>query len=317
MFAEVRGGRITVQSQVGEGSSIGPLGRSNQRSARVRVWMFLGFSDDQIRRYSRQIILSDVGGRGQRRLLDSKVLLVGAGGLGSPAGYYLAAAGVGTLGFVDFDVVDLSNLHRQILHNTERVGQLKTNSAAQTIAQLNPDVKVIQHQERLTSANALRIFDPYDVIVDGSDNFPTKYLTNDACVLLGKALVLGAVFRFDGQVSVFVPHEGPCYRCIFPQPPPPGSVPSCQEAGVFGAVPGVIGTIQAVEAIKLLLGLGEPLVGRLLIYDGLMGEFLEVKIEQTSDCPVCGEEPTVTELIDYEVFCGLRASGQVLEGMDV
>ena len=268
--------------------------------------MFLGFSDEQIQRYSRQIILPDVGGKGQRKLLESKVLLVGAGGLGSPAGYYLAAAGVGTLGFVDFDVVDLSNLHRQILHNTERVGQPKTVSAAQTIAQLNPDVRVIQHQERLTSENAFQIFEPYDVVVDGSDNFPAKYLANDACVLLGKPLVLGAVFQFDGQVSVFLPHQGPCYRCIFPEPPPPGSVPSCQEAGVFGAVPGVIGTIQAVETVKLLLALGESLAGRLLIYDGLMGEFLEVKIQQNPDCLVCGQEPTVTELIDYEVFCGLR-----------
>ena len=268
--------------------------------------MFLGFNEEQIRRYSRQIILPNVGGKGQRKLLESKVLLIGAGGLGSPAGYYLAAAGVGTLGFVDFDVVDLSNLHRQILHNTERVGQPKTASAAQTIAQLNPDVQVIQHQEWLTSENAMRILEPYDVVIDGSDNFPAKYLTNDACVLLGKPLVFGAVFQFDGQTSVFLPDEGPCYRCIFPEPPPPGSVPSCQEAGVFGAVPGVIGTIQAVEAIKLLLGLGESLSGRLLVYDGLMAEFLEVKIQKSPDCPLCGEEPTVTELIDYEIFCGLR-----------
>ena len=275
--------------------------------------MFLGFSDEQIRRYSRQIILPNVGGKGQRKLLESKVLLVGAGGLGSPAGYYLAAAGVGTLGFVDFDVVDLSNLHRQILHNTERVGQPKTASAAETIGQLNPDVQVIQHQERLISENALQIFEPYDIIVDGGDNFPAKYLANDACVLLGKPLVWGAVFQFDGQTSVFLPHEGPCYRCVFPEPPPPGSVPSCQEAGVFGAVPGVIGTIQAVETIKLLLGLGESLAGRLLVYDGLMGEFLEVKIQQNPDCLVCGEEPTVTELIDYEIFCGLRGTEQELE----
>ena len=278
--------------------------------------MFLGFNEEQIRRYSRQIILPNVGGKGQRKLLESKVLLIGAGGLGSPAGYYLAAAGVGTLGFVDFDVVDLSNLHRQILHNTERVGQPKTASAAQTIAQLNPDVQVIQHQEWLTSENAMRILEPYDVVIDGSDNFPAKYLTNDACVLLGKPLVFGAVFQFDGQTSVFLPNEGPCYRCIFPEPPPPGSVPSCQEAGVFGAVPGVIGTIQAVEAIKLLLGLGESLSGRLLVYDGLMAEFLEVKIQKSPDCPLCGEEPTVTELIDYEIFCGLRHAGPEPESVD-
>jgi adenylyltransferase/sulfurtransferase len=277
--------------------------------------MFLGFSEEQIERYSRQIILPDVGGKGQRKLLESKVLVVGAGGLGSPAGYYLAAAGVGTLAFVDFDVVELSNLHRQILHNTERVGQSKTASAAATIAQLNPDVQVIQYQKQLTSENALEIFGPYDVIIEGSDNFPAKYLANDACVLMDKPLVFGAVFQFDGQVSVFQPHQGPCYRCIFPQPPPPGTVPSCQEAGVFGAVPGVIGTIQAVEAVKLLLGLGEPLVGRLLIYDGLMGEFLEVKIQQSPDCPVCGDEPTVTELIDYEVFCGLRSAEGELDSV--
>ena len=273
--------------------------------------MDLGFSEDQIRRYSRQIILPDVGGKGQRKLLESKVLLVGAGGLGSPAGYYLAAAGVGTLGFVDFDVVDLSNLHRQILHHTLSVGQPKTASAAETISRLNPDVQVIQHQERLTCENALRLFEPYDVIVDGSDNFPAKYLANDACVLLGKPLVLGAVFQFDGQASVFLPREGPCYRCIFPQPPPPGSVPSCQEAGVFGAVVGVIGTIQATETIKLLLGLGQSLAGRLLVYDGLMAEFLEVTIQRDPNCQLCGDSPTIMELVDYEVFCGLTtvASG--------
>jgi len=268
-----------------------------------------GFTEEQIRRYSRQIILPYVGGRGQHKLLESKVLLIGAGGLGSPAGLYLAAAGVGTLGFVDFDVVDISNLHRQILHHTDDVGRPKTASAEETIRALNPDVRVICHQEMLTSENALDIFADYDVIVDGSDNFPAKYLANDACVLLGKPLVFGAVFQFDGQASVFAPGQGPCYRCIFPEPPPPGAVPSCQEAGVFGAVPGVIGTIQAVEAIKLILGLGTSLAGRLLIFDALMMDFMEVKIQRNPDCPVCGDHPAVTELIDYELFCGLRRDG--------
>lgn len=269
-----------------------------------------GFTEEQIRRYSRQIILPQVGGKGQRKLLDSKVLLIGAGGLGSPAGLYLAAAGVGTLGFVDSDVVDLSNLHRQVLHQTDDVGRPKTESAAGTIQALNPDVEIILHQERLTSENALEIFEPYDVIVDGSDNFPTKYLANDACVFLGKPLVLGAVFQFDGQASVFLPGEGPCYRCLFPQPPPPGAVPSCQEAGVFGAVPGVIGCIQATETIKLLLGLEGTLVGRFLVFDALSMDFMEVEMERNPQCPVCGEEPTVTELIDYEVFCGLREASE-------
>ena len=265
-----------------------------------------GFTEEQIRRYSRQIILPQVGGKGQRKLLESRVLLIGAGGLGSPAGLYLAAAGVGTLGFIDFDVVDLSNLHRQILHHTDDVGRPKTKSAEETIRALNPDVRVIRHQEMLTSENALDIFADYDVIVDGSDNFPAKYLANDACVLLGKPLVFGAVFQFDGQVTVFLPGNGPCYRCIFPEPPPPGAVPSCQEAGVFGVVPGIIGCIQAAEAIKLLLGLGRSLAGRLLVFDALAMEFMDVEITRNPNCPVCGDHPSVTELIDYELFCGLR-----------
>jgi len=268
--------------------------------------MLFGFTDEQIKRYSRQIILPGVGGKGQKKLMEAKVLIIGAGGLGSPAGLYLGAAGVGTLGFVDFDVVDISNLHRQVLHHTDDIGRPKVLSAAETIRAINPDVNVVIHQEKLSSENALEIFSQYDIIVDGSDNFPTKYLANDACVFLKKPLVFGAVFQFDGQASVFVPGNGPCYRCIFPSPPPPGAVPSCQEAGVFGAVPGVIGTIQAVETIKLILGLGSSLAGRLLVYDGLAGEFMEVKIERNPDCPVCGDHPTVTELIDYEEFCGLR-----------
>ncbi len=261
----------------------------------------LGFTEEQIRRYSRQIILPHVGGKGQRKLLESKVLLIGAGGLGSPAGLYLSAAGVGTLGFVDFDVVDLSNLHRQVLHHTADVGRAKTESAAETVRALNPDVRVVLHQAKLRSEIAQEIFTEYDVVVDGSDNFPTKYLANDTCVLLGKPLVFGAVFQFDGQASVFMPGQGPCYRCLFPTPPQPGTIPSCQEAGVLGVVPGIIGCIQANEVIKLLLGLGETLVGRLLILDAMQMEFAEVWVKRNPECPICGERPTVTELIDYEL----------------
>jgi len=266
-----------------------------------------GFTEEQIRRYSRQIILPDVGGKGQKKLLESRVLLIGVGGLGSPAGLYLAAAGVGTLGFVDFDVVDISNLHRQILHTTADVGRSKTQSAAEAVRALNPDVEVVQHPVQLTSENAMEVLANYDVIVDGSDNFPAKYLANDACVLLGKPLVWGAVFQFHGQTTVFVPGQGPCYRCLLPTPPPPGSVPSCQEAGVFGAVPGVIGTIQAVEAIKLLLGLGTSLLGRFLVFDALAMDFMDVRIERNPGCPVCGDHPAITRLMDYGLACGLRA----------
>lgn len=258
----------------------------------------LGLTEDQIRRYSRQLILPKVGGRGQRKLLDAKVIVVGAGGLGSPAALYLAAAGVGTLGIVDSDHVDLSNLHRQVLHRTEDVGFAKTVSASRTIHSLNPDVTLALHQERITSENALDILAPYDVVVEGSDNFPTKYLVNDACVLLEKPLVLGAVYQFEGQIAVFQPGQGPCYRCIFPYPPPPGAVPSCQEAGVLGVVPGVIGTIQATEVLKLLLEVGTALRGRLLVFDALQMSFLELKMAQNPDCPVCGEHPAITQLTD-------------------
>jgi adenylyltransferase/sulfurtransferase len=267
-----------------------------------------GFTEEQILRYSRQIILPYVGGEGQRKLLASSVLLIGAGGLGCPAGLYLAAAGVGTLGFLDFDVVDLSNLHRQILHHTGDLDRPKTESAAETVRGLNPDVQVILHQQNLTSENAMEILAQYDVIVEGSDNFPTKYLANDACVLLGKPLVFGSVSQFEGQVSVFLPGQSACYRCLFPTPPPPGSVPSCQEAGVLGVVPGVIGCIQAAETIKLLLELGNTLAGRLLVANTLDMEFLEIQAQRDPRCPVCGEHPTVTELIDYELFCGLRSA---------
>ena len=261
-------------------------------------------SEEQIRRYSRHLILPEVGGSGQRKLLNGKVLLVGAGGLGSPAALYLAAAGVGTLGIVDFDVVDLSNLQRQLLHHVHDVGRPKVQSAMDTIADLNPDVKVVPYQEALSSANVRTIFSEYDVIVNGSDNFPTRYLANDACVFLKKPLVDGSIFKFEGQATVFLPGHG-CYRCLYPAPPPPGVVPSCAEAGVLGAICGVIASIQGVETIKLLLGLGETLAGRLVFFDALSMEFRQVKYRRDPECPVCGDHPTITDLIDYQAFCGV------------
>jgi molybdopterin/thiamine biosynthesis adenylyltransferase len=263
------------------------------------------FSEEQIRRYSRHIILPEVGGLGQTKLLEAKVLLVGAGGLGSPAAYYLAAAGVGTLGIIDADVVDLSNLQRQILHATADVGRAKTESARQTLHALNPDVKVVTYQELLHSSNIFDIIKGYDVLVDGCDNFPTRYLVNDACVMAGIPNVHGSIFRFEGQATVFKPHDGPCYRCLYPEPPPPGMVPSCQEGGVLGVLPGIIGTIQAIEAIKLILGIGKPLIGRLLMYDALKMTFRELNLRRDPACPLCGEHPTIRTLIDYEQFCGV------------
>lgn len=264
------------------------------------------FTEDQIVRYSRHIILPQVGGKGQRRLLESSALLIGAGGLGSPTALYLAAAGVGKLGIIDGDVVDMSNLQRQILHRTQDVGRPKTDSAADTIAALNPDVQVVKYQTVLTSDNALDILKDYDIIVNGCDNFPTRYLANDACVMLNKPLVDGSIFLFEGQVTVFSPGQG-CYRCLYPTPPPPGMVPSCQEAGVFGVLPGIVGVVQATEAIKLILGIGESLAGRLLLYDALSMEFRQVKLRRNPACPVCGDNPTLTQLIDYEEFCGVPA----------
>ena len=264
-----------------------------------------GFTNEQIYRYSRHIILPDVGGAGQKKLLNATVLLIGAGGLGSPAAMYLAAAGVGTLGLVDFDCVDLSNLQRQLLHRTKDVGRLKLDSAADTLNALNPDVRVNKHQVVLTSENVMDIIQDYDIVVNGTDNFPTRYLVNDACVFAGKPLVDGSIFMFDGQATVFDAKRGPCYRCLFPTPPPPGEVPSCQEAGVLGVLPGIIGSIQAIEAIKLILGKGDSLIGRLLLFDALAMEFREVKVDKNPDCPVCGDHPTITELIDYEQFCGV------------
>jgi molybdopterin/thiamine biosynthesis adenylyltransferase len=258
---------------------------------------------EQARRYARHIILTEVGPVGQRKLLAAKVLLIGAGGLGSPAALYLAAAGVGTLGVVDYDAVDLSNLHRQIIHGHANIGRPKVESVAERLRDVNPDVKVVAHSGPIAASNAMEIIGPYDVVVNGSDNFPTRYLVNDACYLLGKPLVDGSLFRFEGQATVYLPGKG-CYRCLFPAPPPPGAVPSCAEAGVLGAMCGVVGTIQAVETIKLLLGLGESLVNRLLLFDSLAMEFREVKTRRDPNCPLCGDNPTIHELIDYEAFCG-------------
>ena len=268
-----------------------------------------GLSPEEVLRYSRHLILPEVGAAGQAKLKSARVLLVGAGGLGSPAALYLAAAGVGTLGVVDADRVDASNLQRQVLHGTSDVGRPKTESAADRLREINPHVEVERFSERLTSVNALDILRPFDVIVDGSDNFPTRYLVNDACVLLGKPDIYGAIFRFDGQASVFGWHGGPCYRCLFADPPPPDLVPSCAEAGVLGVLPGIIGSIQAAEAIKMILGIGESLAGRLLLFDALKLEFRELAIARDPECPVCGTRPTVKALIDYEAFCGMPGAG--------
>ena len=257
------------------------------------------FTPEQAQRYSRHLLIPEVGEAGQHKLLRSKVLLIGAGGLGSPAAYYLAAAGVGQLGIVDSDVVDQTNLQRQILHSMDRLGEPKAESAKRTLEALNPDVKVVPYQERLTSENIDRILSEYDVVIDGADNFPTRYLLNDASIKWKKPVVHGSIYRFEGQVTVFKPFEGPCYRCLFPTPPPPELAPSCAEAGVLGVLPGVIGTLQANEAIKLLLGIGEPLVGRYLLFDALDTSFREVKLRRDAACPVCGANPTITEYIDY------------------
>src|SRR5437588_3142924 len=270
------------------------------RAARVNL------SPQEVARYSRHLIMPEVALEGQKRLKASSVLLIGAGGLGSPLGLYLAASGVGRIGLVDFDVVDFSNLQRQVLHGTPDVGRPKLQSARDRLQAINPEVRIDLYETRLTSANALSIFEPYDIVIDGTDNFPTRYLVNDACVLLKKPNVYGSIFRFDGQASVFHPPQGPCYRCLYPEPPPPGEVPSCAEGGVLGILPGLIGCIQATEAVKLILGKGEPLIGRLLLYDALQMTFQEFKVRRNPKCPVCGDQPTITRLIDYEAFCGLR-----------
>jgi sulfur-carrier protein adenylyltransferase/sulfurtransferase len=261
-------------------------------------------SVDEVKRYSRHLIIPDVGMTGQKRLKNAKVLVVGAGGLGSPALLYLAAAGVGTLGIVDFDVVDESNLQRQIIHGVSDIGHPKAESARNSIREINPYVDVVLHQERLDSDNALQVFEPYDLIVDGTDNFATRYLVNDAAVLLGKPYVWGSIYRFDGQASVFWSEHGPCYRCLYPEPPPPGMVPSCAEGGVLGVLCASIGSIQVNEAIKIITGIGDPLVGRLMIYDALEMTYRSVQVRKDPECPVCGKNPTITELIDYEAFCG-------------
>ena len=262
-------------------------------------------TNDEIKRYSRHLIMPEVGVEGQRKLKAAKVLCIGAGGLGSPAAMYLAAAGVGTLGLVDFDVVDFSNLQRQILHGTPDVGRSKLASARDRLNALNPNVTIESHEIALSSQNALELFEPYDVILDGTDNFPTRYLVNDACVLLGKPNACGSIFRFEGQASVFATKGGPCYRCLYPEPPPPGLVPSCAEGGVLGVLPGIIGVIQATEALKLIMNVGEPLIGRFLIFDALRMKFRELKLRKEPDCPVCGTHATIKQLIDYEQFCGV------------
>ncbi len=267
----------------------------------------ISLSHEEVQRYSRHLIMPEVGMAGQKKLKAASVLLIGAGGLGSPLAMYLAAAGIGRIGLVDYDVVDYTNLQRQIIHGTKDVGRLKLESAKETMLDINPHVQVDTYEVPLTSANALEILAPYDVIIDGTDNFPTRYLTNDACVLLGKPNVYGSIFRFEGQLSVFYAKEGPCYRCLFPEPPPPGLVPSCAEGGVLGILPGTVGAMQATEAIKLILGIGESMIGRLLLYDALNMEFTEVNLRKNPNCPVCSENPTLTELIDYEQFCGMPA----------
>ena len=266
------------------------------------------FTEEQVQRYARHIILPYIGGAGQRKLLDASVLCIGAGGLGSPVAMYLAAAGVGRLGILDFDRVDLTNLQRQIIHGTKDVGRSKVESAVDRLRDINPTIEIVPYDTLLTSENAFEILEPWDVIVDGTDNFPVRYLVNDATQMLGKPLVYGSIYQFEGQATVCMPGpETPCYRCLFPQPPPPGTVPSCAEGGVFGVLPGIIGSIQATEAIKLITGVGEPLVGRLLLFDALSMEFTTVKLRWDADCPVCGKEPSITELIDYEAFCGVPA----------
>lgn len=262
-------------------------------------------SNDEILRYSRHLILPDIGMSGQRRMRSAKVLCIGAGGLGSPVAMYLAAAGVGTLGLVDFDVVDVTNLQRQIIHGQSDIGRPKLISAAEKIAEINPGVNVVLHETFVRSDNALELFADYDLIVDGSDNFPTRYLVNDACVLLGKPYVWGSIYRFDGQLSVFWAEHGPCYRCLFPEPPPPGMVPSCAEGGVLGMLCGTVGSLQTTEAVKILTGIGDPMIGRMLVYDALDMTFRTLKVRKDPECPVCGKNPTVTSLIDYDAFCGV------------
>ncbi len=265
-----------------------------------------GLSKEEVLRYSRHLIMPEVGMEGQLKLKKAKVLCIGTGGLGAPLGLYLAAAGVGRIGLVDFDTVDFTNLQRQVLFGTSDVGRPKITAAADRLRNLNPEIQIDAYEAQLTSENALELFQDYDIIVDGTDNFPTRYLVNDACVILGKPNVYGSIFRFEGQITVFGYPDGPCYRCLYPEPPPPGLVPSCAEGGVLGVLPGIVGTIQAAETLKLIIGKGQPLVGRLLLFDALAMKFRELKLRKNPECPVCGEHPTVTKLIDYVQFCGIR-----------
>ena len=283
--------------------------------------MYPDLSHSEILRYSRHLLIPEVGLEGQRKLKSASILVIGTGGLGSPVGLYLAAAGIGRIGLVDYDVVDFSNLQRQVIHGSSGLGVLKVESARKRMLDINPDIQVDVYNEPFTSENAMRIAQDYDILIDGTDNFPTRYLVNDVCVLLGKANVYGSIFRFDGQVSVFDAKQGPCYRCLFPEPPPPGLVPSCAEGGVLGVLPGTIGTLQATEALKLILGIGEPLIGRLMLYNALDMSFEFVKLRKNPNCKVCGPDPEVTELIDYEAFCGVpghdHEEGTVGGGWDI
>ncbi|MFP6638072.1 MAG: molybdopterin-synthase adenylyltransferase MoeB [Nitrospinaceae bacterium] len=276
----------------------------------------MALTQDQINRYSRHLLLPEVGVEGQEKICNSKVLLIGTGGLGSPLALYLAAAGVGNLGMIDFDVVDFSNLQRQVVHGESTVGKLKVDSAKARISDLNSSINVTTYNMRLSSENVMKIFADYDIIVDGTDNFPTRYLANDACVLLKKPYIYGCILRFDGQASVFDSRVGPCYRCLFPEPPPPGLVPSCAEGGVIGILPGIVGLIQANEVIKLVLGIGDSLVGRLLLFDALTMKFKEMKLRKDPSCPICGDNPTITELIDYEQFCGIVPPSELSADLD-
>ena len=273
----------------------------------------LSLSNQEVERYSRHLIMPEVGMDGQLKLKAASVLCIGAGGLGSPVAMYLAAAGVGRLGLVDFDVVDYSNLQRQVIHGTPDVGRSKLESARDTLVAINPEVAIDLHETALSSSNAFDVLGDYDIVVDGTDNFPTRYLVNDACVLLRKPNVFGSIFRFEGQASVFATKQGPCYRCLYPEPPPPGLVPSCAEGGVLGILPGVVGTIQATETVKLIIGVGEPLINRFMIYDALRMKFRELKLRRDPECPVCGDRPTVTQLIDYDQFCGITPTNPVLD----
>src|ERR1700677_4715210 len=266
----------------------------------------VALTPQEIQRYARHLIMPEVAMEGQKRLKAARVLCIGTGGLGSPLSLYLAAAGVGTLGLVDFDIVDVSNLQRQIIHFTNDVGRPKIASAEEKLTAINPELKIVRHEHAVDSSNALAIFADYDVIVDGTDNFPTRYLVNDACVLLGKPNVYGSIFRFDGHASAFYAPQGPCYRCLYPEPPPPDLVPNCAEGGVLGILPGLIGVVQATETVKLILGVGKPLIGRLMLYDALEMKFREMKVRKNPGCPICGTSPTIRELIDYQQFCGVR-----------